>query len=78
MFHNFDMLERNPHVVGEAKIWMFFRRHFGREEQAGPALITANPREIQIPPKSSSAFGAPPAAMETIKQLKSKMPHQEY
>ena len=57
---------------------MFFCRRFGREEQTGPALITANPREIQIPPKSSSAFGAPPAAMETIKQLKSKMPHQEY
>ena len=38
---------------------MFFCWRFGREEQTGPALITANPGEIQIPPKSSSAFGAP-------------------
>ena len=53
---------------------MFFSRTFGLEDQTGPALITANPREIQIPPKSSPAFRVPAAAMETIKQLKSKMP----
>ena len=55
---------------------MFFYWRFGWLEQTGPALITANPGEIQIPPKPSSVFGAPAAAMETIKELKFRMPQE--